>query len=288
MPKTTDDEEQSGVFALIKGPPGTGKSVLADSFPNVFTLDLDRKMPTIARKHFPGKKFYWDTYPDVFKVADQLNEWYVHGCPYETLVTDSITSLSTMCLNSSAKVLGKTVTSMMQTLTTTTGGGKQSEAIPISFYNDELRFFIGFYMDMMRTLWARPGNPKHVLFIAHLVVTESAPDLRTKMVTTTRSIVTAGRKVASTIPTCFDEEWIVGYELPDLGDNLTPEKRICITSRLGDDNARTAYRLTTKIDFTNKSFYDLAVAADPNVAGRMKQIGTDVLDAEIVEGKGSL
>lgn len=283
MPQTTEDDNANGVFALIKGPPGTGKSVLTCSFPNCFVLDFDEKMPTIPKKHFPGKKFTWETYKDVFKVSDQLGDWYDHGCPYETLITDSITTLSTICLNSSAKVSGKTTIQMLKTPQKTKSGDIQSESIPIHFYNDEARFFESYYLSMMRSLWAREGNPKHVLFVAHLVTVESSPDLRTKVITKTQSIVTAGKKVAAFIPTRFDEEYIVGYELPDLGDANTPPKRICITSQLGECNARTAFNLDRKIDFTNKNFFDLAVKQDPNFAGKMKQIDNSILDAEFVD-----
>lgn len=253
MPSTENySKTDPGLFGLFIGESGAGKSTAALSFPNSYTLDFDKKMPTVGMKHFPGKRLDWDVFADVFQVSDKLSEWYNKGCPYETVIIDSITSLSTTCLNSVGKTKHEDVIKQMGTLTKS----GTLELMGIDYYNAEANFFERYFLDMLRTLWAREGNPKHIILTAHVVKVDSAPDLKTKIITTTKSIVTAGRKVAAFIPTRFDEVYRFGWELPSLGDNLSRPKNICITSALGEDNAKTAFKFPERIEFSGKSLYD--------------------------------
>src|SRR6266404_1353308 len=118
MPSTTDESQVTdpGLFALFKGESGVGKSVAALSFPNAYVIDSDRKMPTIAKKHFPGKKIDWDTFDSIFLLSDKLNEFLNNGCPYETIIGDSITGLSTTVLNSIGMTKGEDAIKLIQSL----------------------------------------------------------------------------------------------------------------------------------------------------------------------------
>lgn len=254
MPSTKDKVNSHGLFALFKGAPNTAKSGAAYSFPNPFVFDFDRKMPTVAIKHFPDKEFNWECFDDVFQISSFLKPWMEgKSCPYETLIVDTVTSLSTLCLRSVDKTKGTDVIKQMQTLV---GTNKTVEVMGYDYYNAEANFFERYFMDNLKILWAREGNPKHVIVIAHEITVESAPDIRTGLVKTTKSIVTAGRKVAAFIPSRFDEEYVFKIELPPFGaDPKEKNKRICITSNKED--ARTAYNFPEVIDFTNKSLYDI-------------------------------
>lgn len=261
MPSTTDEDQlivDPGMFDLFIGESGTGKSTAALSFPSPFVLDFDKKMPTIAKKHFPGKKVDWECFDDIFQVSDFLMPWLSgEECPYETLIADSITTLSTLCLNSVGKTKGEDVMKQLKTRVKTKSGDMGIEVMSYDYYNGEANFFERYFIDALRSLWARPGNPKHVIVLAHVVTVESAPDMRTKVVTRTRQIVTAGRKVAAFIPTRFDEMYRFGWETPELGDELNKPKNIVITYQLGEENAKTAFPFPPRIDFTGKNFYDL-------------------------------
>src|ERR1700742_1024325 len=117
MPNSTLNSEHTknkGMFALFKGLPGTGKSDAALSFPTPYVFDFDRKMPAIAMKHFPGKDVHWDNFENIFQLKDKMNEFIIK-CPYETLIIDSVTSLSTNVLNSIAKTKGESVMKMLET-----------------------------------------------------------------------------------------------------------------------------------------------------------------------------
>lgn len=262
MPSTDDPQYQTdeipGMFQLFIGESGTGKSTAALSYPGVDVLDFDEKMPTIALKHFPGKKIHWQNFQDIFEVSDYLMPWLSgEECPYETIVADSVTSLSTLTLNSVGKTKGEDIIKQLKTRVKTKSGDMGIEVMGYDYYNGEANFFERYFINSLRSLWARPGNPKNVILLAHVVTVESAPDMRTKAVTRTRQIVTAGRKVAAFIPTRFDEMYRFGWEMPELGDDLSLPKNIVITYQLGEENAKTAFNLPTKIDFTGKNFYDL-------------------------------
>lgn len=254
--------ERKGIFALFKGAPNTGKSVGALSFPNAFVFDFDRKMPSVAEKHFPGKEFKWKTFDDVFKLSDFLQPWLSAtpggptACPYETLIIDTVTSLSTICLRSVDITKGTTAVEMMKHLSKDKDGVKSVEVLGIDYYNAESNFFERYFIDNLKILWAREGNPRHIIVIAHEMVVESSPDLKTGAVRRTSSILTAGRKSAVFIPKAFDEEYVFKLERPTIGDTLNKSKRLVITSTDLDEDARTCYNFPEKIDFTGKSLYD--------------------------------
>jgi len=255
MPSTLDPEILKGIFALFKGDSGSGKSVGALSWPDAHVSDFDKKMPAISLKHFPKKAVAYDTYKDIFAVSDKLEEWWIGGCPYETLIADSVTSLSQLCLTSTATLKGEETPKMLKKLQTTRGGGGQVEMMSIDYYNAEDRF-IKYYLDVLKALWARDGKPKNVIVIAHVLSSESQPDLKTKMITKSRSILTAGRKVAAYIPAQFDDVWHFGFMRPELGASDERVKHVVTTEAFGDDSAKTAYNLPSVIDFTRKSLYD--------------------------------
>lgn len=254
MPSTKDTvQNDKGLFALFKGAPNTAKSGGAYSFPDAFVFDFDKKMPTVALKHFPDKEFNWETFNDVFEISAFLKP-YLEGKQFlhETLIVDTITSLSTLCLNSVDKTKGTSVIEMMQKKNVSRSGAVSVEVMGFDYYNAEANFFERYFMEKLRTLWAREGNPKHIIVIAHEITKEQFNDITGQM-TITKTIVTAGTKVAAFIPSRFDEEYLFRNEKPKLGES-GDLKRLCVTHN--NESARTAYRFPEVIDFTNGSLYD--------------------------------
>jgi len=250
MPSTKDIQPNDrGIFALFKGDSGSGKSVGALSFPGpIFVFDNDKKMPNIAIKHFPDKQIDYETYPDIFTHSDKVNEFLNVGCPYETIIEDSMTNLSITCMNSIGELKGERAIEMLRRLKATSGGGKMIELMSIDYYNGQVNFFERYWFDALKALWVRPGNPKNVIIIAHVMTTESSPDLRTKVVTRTRSIVTAGRAISAFVPTVFDDMWHFGYER-EMDGRL---RHVVYTQGFDEDSAKTSFRLPYKIDFTGE------------------------------------
>ena len=258
MPSTNDIVSPKGLFALFKGAPNTGKSVAADSFPDVFKFDFDRKMPTVSQKHYPGKMFTWECFDDVFALSDFLKPYMLPtvlggiAFPHETIVVDTVSSLSTICLRSVDKTKGTSVPEMMKTLTK-----KENtvEVMGIDYYNSEFNFFERYFMDNLKILWAREGNPKHVIVIAHETTYETSPDLKGNPGKKVSSILTAGRKAAVYIPKCFDEEYVFVKETPTFGDQLSRTKWLCHTKSNLHEDARTCYNFPEVIDLSSEDLY---------------------------------
>jgi AAA domain len=273
MPQsTTNLQQDKGLLALFKGDSGEGKSTAALSFPTPYVFDFDKKMPWIARKHYLNKEIHWDTFDSVFEIDNILNS-LIRDCPYETLIADSFTGLANLCVSSVGLVKGDSVPEILKRVQKTKSGDKQIEMMGIDYYSAEDRYCT-YFVEQLKKLWARDGNPKHVIFIAHVITTESAPDLKTKIVTRTRSIVSKGRKVAAWLPTEFDNVYLFGHMQPDLGSMDTSIRRIVITEAFGEDSAKCSFRLPSIIDVTNDTLYD----------EYRKITDGDVVEAELVEG----
>jgi hypothetical protein len=243
-----------GLFLLLKGAPNAGKSVAALSFPDPFVMDFDRKMPTVAEKHFPnvdwtGRHKSFDT---VFEISDWLQP-YLSGLtfPFESVIVDTVTSLSTTCLRSIDKTKGTDVVKLLGKISKE----GQVDSLGFDYYKGEMQFFERYFIDNLKILWAREGNPRHIIVIAHEIVVESF-NIMTNKTTRTSSIVTAGNKVAAYIPKNFDEEYVCKLERPMMGDKLNKSKRLCITSPDQDEDARTCFPFPEVIDFSNKSLYE--------------------------------
>ena len=251
MPQSTNDKQQNhGLLAIFKGESGEGKSVGALSFPNAYVFDFDRKMPSISHKHFPDKEVFFDTFENIFQIDATLSE-LSNNCPYETLIVDSITGLVNIIMDSVGQVKNESVTEILSRTTKS----KTIEMMGIDYYSAEDRFAT-YFIDRLKSLWARDGNPKHVIIVAHVVQVDSAPDLKTKIVTRTRSIVSKGKKFSAWLPTGFDNVYIFGRARPDLGDINQTVKRIIKTESYDEDSAKCSYNFASVIEFTNGSLYD--------------------------------
>lgn len=281
------DLAPTGIFALFKGDTGSGKSVGALSFPKPYIFDHDRKMPAIAKKHFPKKEVHWDTFSDVFQIADQMTKlinYYPYEsieaaqaanyneenlCPYETVISDTVTGLSYTALKSIDDVKGQNIISMLKNIKNTKAGGKMIEIRGYDYYNGEDNF-LKWYIDSLKFLWARPGNPKHVIVCCHVLTSEQAGPPGTTIKTITRKIVTAGSKIAAYIPAQFDEVYHFATDSGSAFDANSATRHICLTQGFGDDSAKTAYNLPKEIDFTNDSLFDKI--SDKVDIGRAKTI----------------
>jgi len=251
MPKSTlDGEDENGLLAIFKGESGVGKSVAAFSFPSVYVFDFDRKMPSIAQKHYPGKDIQYDVFEDVFAVDAQIQELKKY-CPYETILCDSFTGLGNLVFNTMAGIKSEPGSVVIKRMS-----NPKAEKVGIDYYFAE-NHFINYFVDQMKLLHRRPGNPKHVIITAHVITYESAPDLRTKQVTKFRSILSQGRKPAAILPTEFDDVYIFGLQRTDdtFASGVPKVERVCITESFGEDPAKCSHPFKEVMDFTTKPLY---------------------------------
>lgn len=248
MQSTDNPQDSKGLFALFKGESGSGKSVAALSFPKPHILDLDKKMPAIAQKHYNGKKFDWETFEDAYQIGAHFN-WMKSEdkFPYETVIVDTLTSLSGVILKTVDTNKGQDIYTMMKNIHPTKGGGKHVEFRSYDSYNAE-DMFLKSCIDELKFLWSRPGNPRHVIVCAHILSHESIQK------TQVRRLVTAGKAIAAYIPAQFDEVYHFVAESGIEADSKS--KRMIYTDAVGDNNAKTAYRIPISFDVSNQNFYD--------------------------------
>jgi hypothetical protein len=260
MPSTNNySSTDQGIFALFKGDSGSGKSCAALSFPNAYVFDHDRKMPNIALKHADilglddTHKIDWDVFDDVFQLQDKLDRLW-NDCPYETIISDSITHLVINVFNSVGKQRNESPVQFIRNMKPPSARDQDPNKMSIDYYNAETNFIERYWINMLKTWWARPGNPKNVIVTAHVMTVESSPDLKSKEITRTRGIVTAGKKVGAYIPTEFDDIYHFGYSSGmAIGSS---NERLVFFDALGEDSAKCSVQLpTNKMNFTNKSFY---------------------------------
>ena len=99
----------------------------------------------------------------------------------------------------------------------------------MKYYQGEVRWS-EYLTGQLKTLQIRPGKPRYVLVIAHLLQADSNPNpLNNNLVTTTfRDIVSKGKKVGATLQVEFDDVYVFGVRRENQLDTNSPLKRYCL------------------------------------------------------------
>lgn len=232
---TKDINPFSKYFALFKGEPGTGKTRAAASFPKPYVFDFDGKL-AVVRNVFPNKDVNYDTYYNDFPAAMKKLEELINYCPYDTIIWDSLTSFARTTLSHMIKYRG--------------GKGDLKKGglnVPqIEDYGGETAAMVQM-VDALRLICNRGVR---VIVIAHVVeVTEK--NIKTQQSTTTRQLLTGGKKIAAELPAYFDEAYHFYHEG---GFDGKPQFK-AFTLNSGEDWAKTALPLPNPIEWTGKDFY---------------------------------
>jgi hypothetical protein len=227
---------------LFKGEPSGGKSIAAASFPNCYIFDFESRIRSVANYWLPkGKRdIAYDTFgPKDFTKFDQKMDLLLANCKYETVILDTLTSLSDLVLfhvlnlkGADPKIKGKKIAGI--SVNTIEDYGAESSVLT------ELMMFM------------RQIKCKYKILVAHVVKTEKNDPTNNQSVVT-RALLTAGKKVAAKLPGYFDEIYHF-QQRPDF--SMKPEF-VALTSNSGDDFARTSINLPKEIKFTNGNFYEI-------------------------------
>jgi hypothetical protein len=254
MPTMTDVNFDN-LYCLFKGEPGTRKSTHALSFPGPqYWFSWDRKMNGIfipMRKWgIDPKTITYDDYDDWNSAKKKMEQFQVN-CPYKTIVLDSITSMADVTLRQTLKLkYGVNRASGAQ-------AGKLIAGIAVNEiedYNAEtgaLNELIAITKDI------NAFHKVNVILIAHVVKAEYR-DTTKKTTHISRQIVTAGKNVAAKIPAYCGEVYHFNIEqgfVEGQGGDYS-----LLTEHTGDDFARTALDLPSKIVFGGKPLYDTWIA----------------------------
>jgi hypothetical protein len=254
MPQTTANVSlDTRFFCLFKGDPGTGKSIAAASYPgkkdnpNIgpYFMDNDGRMKSVINYWRPrGREFEYDRFGSYIALNKQLEEFYNYGCPYYTIVYDGITTGGDQILS--------------DMIDTRDAHAKKNvragiELLQIEDYGGESRG-LSVIINNLKAISFRHGT--NVIVTAHVLTSEST-DLKTKVTTVSRTLLTAGKKVAAKLPVHFDECYHFDIQTGmSVGPDDKPKYSV-ITRNVGFDWAKTALPIPTRIEFTDGSLYDI-------------------------------
>jgi hypothetical protein len=239
------------LYCLFKGEPGTRKSTQALSFPGPqYWFSWDRKMNGI---YLPMKKWgidpktiSFDDYDDWNKAKTKLEQFQVQ-CPYKTLVFDSLTSMADMTLRQTVSMkYGKTRSSGA-------AAGKLIAGIAVNEIEDYNAESAALQELIALTKDINAFHKVNVILIAHVVQAEYR-NTTNNTTHISRTIVTAGKKVAPKIPAYCGEVYHFNIDkgmVEGGGGSYT-----LLTEHTGDDFARSALGLSHKIEFGDKPLYE--------------------------------
>lgn len=222
---------------LFKGEPKNGKSIAAASFPEIYIFDLDRRIRSIVA-YYKDRDFEYDHFNDFIQVDNRLDS-LLRSCPYKSILFDGFTTFADLVINS---MIG----SRPPNAKTTRAGVRMTE---IEDFGGEQRAF-DIAIDKLFKLHYKWGID--VIMTAHVIEVEKA--LRPGVTIKSRSLLTAGKKVAAFLPVRFDEAYHFQVNEP-IETGGIPKFEV-LTRHTGDDWASTTYDIPPVIDITNKSFYD--------------------------------
>lgn len=242
------DAKAESLSFLLKGEPSCGKTPAAASFPGCYIFDFESRIQSVKQFWLPRGKtdIDYDTYlPTDFVKFDKKLDSLIGSCPYDTVIVDTLTSLSDVVLRYVLAAKGE-----VRSRDAKAPAGKFVGAIELNTIED-YGAESSALTDLIMAL--RSIKCKHKILIAHVVRVDTK-DLNGKS-TVTRALLTAGKKIAAKLPGYFDEIYHMSSR-PGFGPN-NPPQFLAHTNGTGDDFARTTIGLDYEIDFTNKSFYDL-------------------------------
>lgn len=254
------------LFILLKGESGTGKSIQAGSFPNVYFFDFDKRIGSVIN-HFRklGKEdIDFDHYDikDIEKALDKVGEWQRKGCPYDTIVLDTTTTLISSILFYVDKQKGMTGSKDKSTF-----GMEVKLGVIRGTALDDYKFLLSGMKQFIYGL--KEINDAHVIFNSHIVASEKT-DMQGN--TTIQRLILAPGKTAAEIPLHFDEIYHLDVEDPVNRTQDPRSQRILLTESTGMDFARTALGLPKTINVTDKLLYDTLKEYHPGIGQNLKKV----------------
>lgn len=242
-----DYHQSDALFCLFKGEPSVGKTRALASFPKLYLISTDGSIGVIKR-YFSDSDIEFDVYTsfwDVYLKLEELQE----KCPYRTVAIDSLTNLALFAIEHSIQFRQEDRTRNPKTKGDPLGHRRGDFLLPeVEDYGSELR---GLYQTTLKLkdIWNK--HHVNVILTAHVL---SVTDAMTKK--ESRTLLTAGKKIAGMIPVEFSEIYHFGVEGPLLIGEGT-RRYIVSTQHDGNDFARTSLPLPERFDITDRNFYEV-------------------------------
>lgn len=246
-----DEMNIDALYCMLKGEPGTRKSTQALSFPKPqYWFSHDKKMRALGIPMMDWKinpsDIVFDDYTDYNAMQLKLNQFKLN-CPYKTIVIDSITSNVDSILDQTKYLKKGQIRQSGATAGINIAGIQINEMEDYNAEDSALREVITFTKDI------HSYHKVNIILIAHVIVA-SYKDNKTNQTHISRTIVTAGKRIAAKIPAYCDEVYHFNIKSAiDVNKEGTYE---CLTRHTGDDFARTTLPLSTSIEFGNEPLYE--------------------------------
>jgi len=256
MPRTSDIILGGRLMLMLKGDNGSGKTVLAGSFPGPIKFFMfDGSKLDILKRFYPQRTdIEYDIYgaretrfkdsfgqtihiKSLIQFAEEFNKLQDY-CPWSTIVIDSFTSFSVTCVTFQLDVRSHTEGKA----TATSKGGL---VIPdFDEYKGETTL-VTQSLDVSKVL------PCNVIWTVHpLPKLETSGQGNSMRVTKTTSIAAYGAKTAAMAPGYFNEVWHI-----EVRPGSSPQ-RIVHTQTIGTEFAKSALPLPANFDVTNKNAFN--------------------------------
>lgn len=221
---------------LAVGPPKTGKTLFAASYPEPYIASTDnRMMPVRTFGPLAGKKIAFDYFTEYPKLIKRFEELDRH-CPFGTIVLDNLTFSGELAISYATGLSGASGEK---------GRSKGVIALPtIEDWMGETEA-IKDILNILVTL------PCHIILIAHLMIKQTT-DIKAGRVNTEVTLVSGAKRTASIVTGYFDEVYQFEKE-------TTIEGQDKFTFRTQGRGAATALPIKPIYDFTNASAFDLLV-----------------------------
>lgn len=265
------------IFAMIKGESGSGKSIQANSFPEVYNFDFDHRLQAVKRfyaKRDPNKKIHGRSYqvnefPVMYK---EVETWAERGrCPYQTINFDTSTTIIEAILHY-INIAKGSVDSKAKKAEGDTGFGMSLKLGILSLPPlDDFRWLIKGFQDILAL--ARQIDNVHVILCCHV---QQVSEKKGK--TTVSRSVLANQGLAQKLPVSFDEIYHMDIDTGILSTDKA--KRTIVTEHSGEDFARTSLNLPARIDVTDKFIYDHIISYHPEfevVQGQVSEVKQSLL-----------
>jgi hypothetical protein len=250
------------IFALIKGESGSGKSIQANSFPEIYNFDFDHRLQAVKRffarrdpnKKIHGRSYQVNEFPVMYK---QLEDWAERGrCPYQGICLDTSTTIINSILHYVNFAKGN-AQSKAKSAEGDSGFGMSLKLGILSLPPlDDFRWLIKGFEDILAL--ARQIPNVHVILCCHIQQVQEK-----KGKTTVSRSVLANQGLAQRLPVSFDEIYHMDIETGILSTEKA--KRVIVTEHSGEDFARTSLNLPARIDVTDKLLYDHLIEYCPEL-----------------------
>lgn len=238
------------IKALWVGKPGRGKTMGILDFPKPMLIqDFDFRLEPLivhaTKEQLAGIEYDSYTGDDYGKFMDKMNRLETK-CPYKTIFTDSLTTMADSITAYSMSLRPSERAANPQRKAFRSKG--KIELLEIEDYGVEAQALTDF-IDYAKIL------PCHFILSAHYLEW-AAKNIITGSEEKVTRLLTAGKGIAAKIPALFNEVWFFDVK-------KHPQQAIFVikTAGLGDVETKTALKLPTELEWTNKSLWKVVKEA---------------------------